>query len=243
MRSQRRVLRYREKHALAEQLRPRYHTASRAQKTLFLDAFVKATGYTRKSALRLLHHPPEKPGDLTRPRASLSSLKVQEALVLAWKATYGVCTKRLVPFLPVLLPLLERGGHVHLSGEDRQQLMEMSISTAERILKTRPKPRKQNLSSTTPGPLAKSQIPLCLFAPWEEDRPGFVEVDLVAHGGATLDGCFLFTMTLTDLATGWTECVPLLSKSADAVVAGLSQARMRFPFPLLGIDTDCGEFL
>ncbi len=244
MSKQRRVLRYQEKYALAEQLRPRYHTASRTQKTLFLDAFVKATGYTRKSALRLLHHPPGKSGTLTRPRAFLSGPKVQEALMLAWKATDGVCAKRLVPFLPVLLPLLERGGHVHLSEEDRHRLLAMSISTAERMLKTQPKPGKRNLSATTPGPLAKSQIPLCLFAPWEENRPGFVEADLVAHGGETLSGRFLFTLTLTDLATGWTECVPLFSKSANAVVAGLSQARMRFPFPLLGIDTDCGaEFL
>ena len=185
MRKHRRVLRYQEKHSLAEQLRPQYHAASRAQKTLFLDAFVKATGYTRKSALRLLHHPPMKPGLRTRPRASLSDPAVQEALMLAWKATHGVCAKRLIPFLPVLLSLLERCGHVHLAGEDRQQLLMMSISTAECVLKNQPKPGKRNLSATTPGPLAKSQIPLCLFAPWEEHRPGFVEVDLVAHGGET----------------------------------------------------------
>lgn len=65
MRNQRRVLGYQEKHALAEQLRPQYQTASRAQKTLFLDTFMKATGYTRKSALRLLHHSPGKPSTHT----------------------------------------------------------------------------------------------------------------------------------------------------------------------------------
>ncbi|TMD30343.1 MAG: transposase family protein [Chloroflexi bacterium] len=65
-----------------------------------------------------------------------------------------------------------------------------------------------------------------------------------AHCGEHLDGRFLYTLTLTDLATGWTECLPLLSKSADAVLAALAQARKLFPFPLLGIDTDSGsEFL
>ncbi|HEX6479345.1 MAG TPA: ISNCY family transposase, partial [Ktedonobacteraceae bacterium] len=69
---------------------------------------------------------------------------------------------------------------------------------------------------------------------------GFVEMDLVAHCGGHLEGSFLYTMTLTDIATGWTECIPLLYKSADA----LEQARTLFPFPLLGIDTDSGsEFL
>ena len=83
-----------------------------------------------------------------------------------------------------------------------------------------------------------------MFSQWEEDRPGFVEIDLVAHCGEHLDGSFLYTLTLTDLATGWTECIPLLEKSAAAVRAALGQARTLFPFPLLGIDTDSGaEFL
>jgi len=82
------------------------------------------------------------------------------------------------------------------------------------------------------------------FSEWEEDRPGFVEMDLVAHCGEHLGGNFLYTLTLTDLATGWTECIPLMDKSADAVLAALEQARTLFPFPLLGIDTDSGsEFL
>src|SRR5260370_29645334 len=69
-------------------------------------------------------------------------------------------------------------------------------------------------------------------------------MDLVAQCGEHLGGSFLYTLFLTDLATGWTECLPLLYKSADAVRAALSQARMLFPFPLLGIDTDSGvEFL
>lgn len=91
----------------------------------------------------------------------------------------------------------------------------MSVSTAERFLRTQPKPHGHGCSATTPGPLSLFQIPVCLEAPWEKDRPGFVEVDLVAHGGNTLEGSFLYTMTLTDLATGWTECIPLFTKSAD----------------------------
>jgi hypothetical protein len=118
------------------------------------------------------------------------------------------------------------------------------VSTAERLLRTQRKSRLHGLSTTTPGPWRKAQIPVRTFSPWEEDRPGFVEMDLVAHCGDHLDGSFLYTLTLTDLATGWTECIPLLEKSADAVLAALEQARTLFPFPLLGIDTDSGsEFL
>jgi hypothetical protein len=162
----------------------------------------------------------------------------------AWKATHYVCAKRLLPSLPSLVALLERQGHLQLTEEERCQLLALSVSTAERFLRTQRKPRLHGLSTTIPGLLYKSQIPVRLFSPWEDDRPGFVEMDLVAHCGKHLDGSFLYTLTLTDLATGWTECIPLLEKSAVAVLAALSQARTLFPFPLLGIDTDSGsEFL
>lgn len=238
------ALSYQTKHALAEQLRPQYRDASRVQKTALLDAFVKLTGYTRKSAIRVLNHAPGKLGPLTRSRSLRYGPRVLEALVLAWKAAQYICARRLMPSLPTLVAFLERFGHLSLSEEDRQRLLAMSVSTAERFLRTQPKPHLHGRSATTPGSLSMSQVPVCLVAPWERDRPGFVEMDLVAHCGNTLDGCFLSTMTLTDLATGWTECIPLLTKSADAVVAALSLARWHFPFPLLGIDTDSGsEFL
>lgn len=235
------ALSYQAKQALVERIRPQYRDASRAQKTTILDAFVKLTGYTRKAALRVLNQSSGKPGPLTRARNPLYSPQVLQALVLAWKATQYICARRLVPSLPTLVAFLERFGHLSLSEEDRKLLLTMSVSTAERFLRTQPKPHLHGRSTTSPGLLSKSQISVCLFAPWEEDQPGFVEVDLVAHCGDTLDGSFLYTMTLTDLATEWTECIPLLTKSADAVIAALSLARRRFPFPLLGIDPIAGR--
>lgn len=111
-------------------------------------------------------------------------------------------------------------------------------------LRTQRKPGLHGLPATIAGSLRKDQIPVRIFAPWDEQRPGFVEMDLVMHCGEHLDGRFLCTLTLTDLATGWTECLPLLSKSADTVLAALVPARTLFPFPLLGIDTDGGsEFI
>jgi hypothetical protein len=71
-----------------------------------------------------------------------------------------------------------------------------------------------------------------------------VEADLVAHCGADIEGGYLYTLTLTDIATGWTECLPLLHRSQEAVVAALQRARTLFPFPMLGIDADNGgEFI
>ena len=143
-----------------------------------------------------------------------------------------------------MVALLEGQGYLQLTEEERSQLLAMSVSTAERLLRTQRKPCLHGLSTTAPGSLRKAHIPVRTFSIWEEDRPGFIEMDLVAHCGDHLDGRFLYTLTLTDLATGWTECISLLSKSAEAVLAALEQARKLFPFPLLGIDTDSGsEFL
>ena len=230
--------------ALLRHLAPRYQQASPAQKTLLLDSFVEWTGYTRKYAIELLNHGEHGQEAIQRRRLPQYRPPVQQALFLAWKATHYVCAKRLLPSLPSLVALLEGQGRLQLTKEEHCQLLAMSVSTAERFLRTQRKPRLHGLSTTTPGPLCKAQIPVRTFSQWEEDRPGFVEMDLVAHCGEHLGGSFLYTMTLTDIATGWTECIPLLYKSADAVLAALELARMLFPFPLLGIDTDSGvEFL
>ena len=101
----------------------------------------------------------------------------RQALFLAWKATHYVCAKRLLPFLPSLVALLEGRGRLQLTEEERRQLLAMSMSTAERFLRTQRKPRLQGLSTTTPGLLCKSQIPVRTFSQWEQDRPGFVEME------------------------------------------------------------------
>jgi hypothetical protein len=59
-----------------------------------------------------------------------------------------------------------------------------------------------------------------------------------------IEGGYLYTLTLTDVATGWTECLPLLYRSQETVLAAFQRARTLFPFPILGIDTDNGgEFI
>jgi len=90
----------------------------------------------------------------------------------------------------------------------------------------------------------KNQIPIRTFQAWDEAQPGFLEADLVAHCGIQAEGGYLYTLTLTDIATGWTECLPLLYRSRETVLAAFQRARTLFPFPILGLDTDNGgEFL
>ncbi|HET8842318.1 MAG TPA: transposase family protein, partial [Ktedonobacteraceae bacterium] len=139
---------------------------------------------------------------------------------------------------------LEQEGHVQLSKEHRNLLLSMSAATADRILQAHRYTHPHGLSTTKAGPMLKQQIPIRTFAQWDEAKPGFLEIDLVAHCGGRLQGGCLYTITLTDVSTGWTECLPLLNRGREAVVAALQRARRRFPFPILGLDTDNGgEFI
>jgi hypothetical protein len=237
-------LSYQARREFLEQVAPRYRHASCAQKSLLLDAFADVTGYARKSAIRLLNHPPEGPHHIRRPRPPQYGPEIQQALFVAWKAADHICAKRLIPFLPTLVASLEQHGHLHLTEETRSRLLAMSVTTAERFLRTQRKPAPHSLSTTKAGALLKHQVPMRTFHEWDEVHPGFLEADLVAHCGGHVEGSFLYTLTLTDVATGWTECLPLLYKSPETVLAAFHQARQLFPFPIRGLDTDNGgEFI
>jgi hypothetical protein len=237
-------LSYRAKRELLSQIAPRYREASSVLKEVILDEFVAATGYARKYAIRLLNHPVNLKLTIERPRPPRYGAEVQQALHLTWTAANHICAKRLIPFLPTLVESLERHGHLQLSEQCRNELLSMSPATADRILRPYRKHERRGISTTRSGTLLKKQIPIRTFQDWNEVKPGFLEADLVAHCGTQADGSFLCTLTLTDVATGWTECLPLLNRSQEGVVAALSRAQQLLPFPILGIDTDNGsEFI
>ncbi len=233
------------KRELLAQVAPRYKHANQSHKSLILDEFVAATGYARKYAIRLLTQPVPPPTPIKRPRQRRYGPAVQDALVTAWAAANFICAKRLVPFLPELVPSLERHGHLQLTDDVRAQLLTISPATADRILRARRQgEHPKGISTTKSGKLLKHQIPVRTFNDWNDAAPGFVEADLVAHCGSSAEGSFLSSLVLTDVATGWTECLALPYRSQHVVVQALGHALQLLPFPLLGLDTDNGgEFL
>ena len=231
--------------ALLQSMLPQYRKASSVKKkSKLLDAFTTTTGYYRKYAMWLLNHAQEGQPTPQRPRPRQYGPDVQHALFLVWHASNRICAKRLIPFLPTLLEALERHEYLQLTEECRSQLLTMSAATADRLLRSQRKGGQRGLSTTRAGTLLKQQIPIRTFEEWKETRPGFLEADLVAHCGADIEGGYLYTLTLTDVATGWTECLPLLHRREVPVLSALQRARTLFPFPILGIDTDNGgEFI
>jgi len=99
-------------------------------------------------------------------------------------------------------------------------------------------------SHTKPGTLLKSQTPIRTWADWDENIPGFIEIDLVGHEGGNASGEFCYTLTATDIATGWTINRSVRNKAAVWVFEALEYVIARFPFPIVGIDSDNGsEFI
>jgi hypothetical protein len=172
------------KRELLVQVAPRYRAARHGERSAILDEFVAVTGYDRKYAIRALLGPIRPPAPIRRPRAAPYGVEVQNALASAWSAANGICAKRLVPFLPELIPTLERHGHLTLTADVREQLLTLSSATADRLL--RPLRHPHGLTTTKPGRLLKKQIPIRTFTEWDDVKPGFLEADLVAHCGGTL---------------------------------------------------------
>lgn len=232
------------KRELLETIRPRYRKASKKEKQKILDEFAAVTGYHRKYAIRVLNSaaPKEhlkKPG----PRKIYQG-EVVTALEYIWEICGQICSRRLQPFLPEMVKVLERNHEIHLSPETKKLLLQMSRSSIDRCLSSSYQAHPHGLSTTRPGTLLKKSIPIRTYTPWDEEKPGFMEIDLVAHCGDTVEGQFVNTLTSVDLSTGWTECQAVFPRNRHTVLEAIKAMQARLPFALLGLDSDNGsEFI
>jgi hypothetical protein len=160
-----------------------------------------------------------------------------------WEASDRICGKRLKALLPILVPALERNGHLSLNAEFASKLATMSAATIDRLLREIRTVAGQRRKRRVPTVLRKS-VPIRTFADWNDPLPGFMEIDLVSHCGDVAAGSLAHTLTLTDIASGWTECLPLLFSDSNLIVEAIDGLRNSLPFCLAGIDIDNGgEFL
>lgn len=216
----------------------RYQSGARADKTRIVDEFAAVTGFHRKHAMRLLRAGPADRRSASRPSRRLYDEAVREALIVLWEASDRICGKRLKALIPTLVPAMERHGHLDLASELRALLFAISAATIDRVLRPQ---RERNGARTRrrglPSAIRRS-IPVRTFSDWNDPAPGFVEADLVAHSGPVASGAFMQTLVMTDIASGWTECAPLLVREQTLLVSVLTQLRGLMPFPLLGLDVD-----
>jgi len=170
---------------------------------------------------------------------------VKIALEKVWGYMDHASGQRLTAGMDDMLTALMRYKELDVTDAALALLHGLSPATADRLLRRiRERTGLKGKSTTKPGTLLKRNIPIRLGTEWEENKPGFVEIDLVAHCGDTASGDYLNTLDVTDIFTGWTETQTVINKAQRHVFAALRDIEGRLPFPLLGIDSDNGsEFI
>lgn len=238
---------------------PRYQKAGKKDKGTMLDEFVALTGYRRSyasfvlsshgmrrriNAHRVVVADVRKQGRRGG-RPKVYGQDVLTVLVSIWYLMDCICGKRLAPILAEVLRKLEHFREITVDEEVRGKLKTLSAATIDRLLAPeRKKYALKGKSKTKPGTLLKHQIPIRTFSDWDEQRPGFVEIDLVGHDGGDSRGEYIQTLNVTDVCTGWTEIQAVKNKAQRWVFEALQDIRARMPFALLGIDSDNGgEFI
>jgi hypothetical protein len=213
----------------------RYKKASRHQKSVILSEFCEVCGYNRKYAILILNAGPRLNGVKSKPgRPSKYDESFADCLKLIWEATGRICSKKLKAAIPIWISFFD------FSEKQKGLLLGIGSSSIDRVLKPWRTPR--GLSTTKPS-LFRHRVPIALIDGYVSE-PGHIEADTVAHCGNSLYGDFINTLTMTDLATGWTENRALWGKTGVAVVAAIKDVEMTLPFFMKGFASDNGsEFL
>lgn len=234
---------------LVTALRMRYAGSGRDDKTRILNEFARVTGYHRKHAIRLLGAPSEA-ADIHAKRERTRRDRFYDdafvaTLIVFWEAADRISGKRLVPLLPLLVSALERHGRLVLDEATRTKMLRVSPATVDRLLA--PARREACGGRMRRSPAANSlkrRVPVRTSADVKDPPIGMFEMDLVCHGGTTMAGSFIHSLVLTDHASGWTECAPLIVRDSALVVEGIAAIRARLPFAIRGLDSDNGgEFI
>ena len=249
-----------EKNSVAKEVAMRYALAEKNEKTKILNEFTRLTGYARKYAIRKLRGlarvhkwrwngrertgvkavPP--PKRRKRGRKRKYGDDVRKSLSLIWRMFNMMCGQRLAPLIRENIDQIAAEPSFCVTADVRAKLARIGSATIDRLLRAqKARMRPRGTCSTKPAKNLNGVIPIRVCFDWDERKPGFFEVDTVSHDGGNASGEFCFTLTVTDVCTGWTELRPLRNKAHKWVRDALDDIRRRLPFPMLGVDSDNGS--
>jgi hypothetical protein len=231
------------KQEVLSRLRRQYFKAGRSYRRQLINQAVQLLGYHRKAAIRALNRGPR----MRRAAAVITGRpreydpgRLLPVLKPIWFAALQPCGSRLRALLPEWLPAYE-ADHRRLDSDLRKSLLAVSSRTLDRLiapLRVRSRPR----GATRPGSLLRQSIPI--RGPWDEEGPGWLEVDTVALCGGALDDRHAWMLDAVDIRTDWTEQRALENRGQHCTLQQLQDMEACLPFALRGLDSDNGgEFL
>jgi hypothetical protein len=204
----------------------------------FLTSSSRSLVFTEKHAIRALKKATKAEESGPRRRSRVYDEAVQQALTIVWEAADRICGKRLREIIAGLVDAMERYGHLHLEPTVRDRLLGMSAATMDRLLKTVRETAKQRRRRHCIDTRLRKSIAIRTFGDWNDPPPGFFEMDMVAHCGKSMAGSHVFSLVLTDIATGWTEAAAMVIREQSLVVELVKDLRTRLPFVMRGLDVD-----
>jgi hypothetical protein len=236
---------HKSKEEYLESCRQRYPSRNRLGKSAMIDEVSDTLGWDRKHTIKALGRKVTH-GDKARRRGSKPTHgeAEQAVIVTIWKHSEQPCGIRLKQTLPLWLDSYE-ARHGLIGEATRAKILSYSPRTLERITAPHRGSGSGRIGRKTgrASNRIKKFVPI-RCGPQAFDEPGWLEADTVSHGGGSSSGAFLWSLTLTDFHSGWTELAALWGNSGGEVRFGLERIEKRMPFPMLGFDCDNGsEFL
>lgn len=232
------------KNEYLEEIRERYHKGLKEEKQIILDEFCNVCDYNRKYAIRILNQKQSSENKTEKQRAGpkkrYHTEGIKKFIKTIWIKTNLICSERLKACIPFWLPWYKKEIG-ELSKKDEVLIRNISPSTIGRLLKKyRSKYNKRGLCTTRPGSIIRDLIPIKTNQ-WDEKRPGFVEIDLVAHCGTSVAGEYINTLNAVDIATGWTSQRAVWGKGEFNTFRALREIELTLPFQIRGVDSDNGK--
>ena len=225
----------------------KYRNATKKEKSVILNSLEELTGFNRSYLMRRLrtYTSGNSKSGVHRGRKNKYTKEDVEALRDIWELMDFPCGRRLKAIMEEVIRNLEKNGRWKYSKEVKKHLLEMSSSTIDRKLREHKISLKSRKRRTTkPGTLLRNRIEMLRFHEWWDERPGFLEIDLVAHCGSSPSGEYINTLNCVDVRTGWAIMEPLMGKSRRYTLEAFIRAVKRLPFRVLGIHSDNGgEFI
>ena len=221
---------------------PRYARAGRRERGELLTEMSEVTGLHRKSLIRLMNMSGlERAPKKQRLRRRRYGSAVADAVRVVWESLDYVCAERLTPALRDTAIQLAKWEELPLTPEVEMALGTISRATVQRLLK-----RFQQDTPKLPRRKPRPPNRLLRGAPmerlsWDTGSPGSFETDLVHHCGAIMEGDYVHTLQLVDIATGWSERVAILGRSQENMVGGFRKVQERLPFPIKHLHPDNGS--